>query len=180
MVIFKTSRNFPSFPDCKCPVINNMLVKILLQSVTIIQLLLYSYFYFYFVYSKDLKEACCKDVLIYVAEQLDDNNWHQFLMILTNDKNLIEEMQRNGKSAKENVMDFFESITFQLKWTDLEETLHTMEKSSILDDIKNTFLYTRGKIIFVNLKHSIIFFLEFLKNKIILENITNTTSSYFF
>lgn len=83
-------------------------------------------------------------MLIYVAEEMD-KDWKQFLMILTNDHSLIEQMQRNGKSGRDNMMDFFESIAFQLKWNDLKTTLHNMEKQSIVNHIEKNFLYTRGK-----------------------------------
>ena len=98
-----------------------------------------------FFFLKDIKEACCKEVLIYVAKELD-NDWYQFLMILTDDRNLIEEMNSNNKSGKENLMDFFESIAFQLKWVDLKHTLHSMEKKTLVDHIEKNFLYTQGKI----------------------------------
>ena len=58
-------------------------------------------------------------MLIYVTKELD-NDWHQFLMILTNDQILIEEMKTNGKGGKDKLVDFFESIAFQLKWIDLK------------------------------------------------------------
>ena len=96
-------------------------------------------------FSKDIKETCCKDVLIYVAKELD-KDWQQFLKILTNDQNLIEEMLKNGKSGKDKLVDFFESIAFQLKWIDLKQTLYVMEKKSIVDHIEKNFLYTQGKI----------------------------------
>ena len=89
--------------------------------------------------SKDIKEACCKDVLIYIAEELD-KDWHQFLMILTNNRNL----KINEKSGKENILNYFESIAFQLSWTDLRSTLHDMEKLSIVNYIEKNFPYTRG------------------------------------
>ena len=93
----------------------------------------------------DIKDACCKDVLIYVAEGMD-KDWQQFLMVLTNNHSLIQEMQSYGKSGRENVMDYFQSIAFQLKWSDLKATLHNMEKQSIVNHIEKNFLYTRGKI----------------------------------
>ena len=83
-------------------------------------------------------------MLIYVAEELD-KDWHEFLKILTNDQNLIEELKTNGKHGAGKLLDFFESIAFQLKWTDLASTLHAMEKPSIVNYIEKNFLYTRGK-----------------------------------
>ena len=79
-------------------------------------------------------------MLIYIAEELD-KDWHQFLMILTNDRDL----KRNGKSGKANIMDYFESISFQLSWTNLKSTLHAMEKLSVVNYIEKNFPYTRGK-----------------------------------
>ena len=79
-------------------------------------------------------------MLIYIAEELD-KDWHQFLMILTNDRDL----KRNEKSGKANIMDYFESISFQLSWTNLKSTLHAMEKLSIVNFIEKNFPYTRGK-----------------------------------
>ena len=84
-------------------------------------------------------------MLIYVAKELD-KDWHQFLMILTNDQNLIEEMLTNDKSGKDKLIDFFESIAFQLKWIDLKQTLYSMEKRLLVDYIEKNFLYTQGKI----------------------------------
>ena len=84
-------------------------------------------------------------MLIYVANELD-KNWHQFLMILTNDQILIEEMKTNGKGGKDKLVDFFESIAFQLKWIDLKQTLYRMEKRLIVDHIEKNFLYTQGKL----------------------------------
>ena len=52
-------------------------------------------------------------MLIYVTKELD-NDWHQFLMILTNDQILIEEMKTNRKGGKDKLVDFFESIAFQV------------------------------------------------------------------
>ena len=84
-------------------------------------------------------------MLIYVAKELD-KDWHQFLMILTNDQSLIEEMLTNDKSGKDKLIDFFESIAFQLKWIDLKQTLYSMEKRLLVDYIEKNFLYTQGKI----------------------------------
>ena len=67
-------------------------------------------------------------------------------MILTNDQNLIEEMLANDKSGKDKLIDFFESIAFQLKWIDLKQTLYSMEKRLLVDYIEKNFLYTQGKI----------------------------------
>ena len=92
---------------------------------------------------KDIKETCCKDVLNYVAGELNED-WFQLLEILTNKSSLIKEMQTNGKSGKDNVTDFFQSIAFQLKWDDLKRTLLAMEKGLIVDHIEKNFLYTRG------------------------------------
>ena len=89
-------------------------------------------------------------MLIYVAEELN-NDWQQFLMILTNDRNLIEEMKTNGKSGKENVMEFFRTIAFQLKWSDLKQNLYAMEKGSIVDHIEKNFLYTQGEKFYANI-----------------------------
>ena len=75
-----------------------------------------------------------------------DKDWQQFLMILTNDHSLIQEMQRDCKSGREKVMDYFQSIAFQLKWSDLKATLHNMEKQSIVNHIEKNFLFTRGTI----------------------------------
>ena len=91
-------------------------------------------------------------MLIFVAEELDNEDWHQFLMILTDDRDLIEEKLKDNKNGKESLMDFFKSIAFQLKWTDLKETLYAMEKGSIVDYIQKNFLYTRGKRSFVYFK----------------------------
>ena len=54
-------------------------------------------------------------------------------------------MKTNGKIGKENIVDFFESIAFQLKWDDLKRTLLAMEKVSVVDHIEKNFLYTQGK-----------------------------------
>ena len=84
-------------------------------------------------------------MLIYVAKELD-KDWHQFLMILTNDQSLIEEMLTNDKSGKDKLIDFFKTIAFQLKWIDLKQTLYSMEKRLLVDYIEKNFLYTQGKI----------------------------------
>ena len=53
-------------------------------------------------------------------------------------------MQVNGKSGKDNVNDFFESTSFQIKWNDMERTLHAMEKETMINYIEKNFLYTQG------------------------------------
>ena len=86
-------------------------------------------------------------MLTYVAEKMNEN-WIDFLNILSNNSSTIKDMQNNGKSGRENIVDYFESIAFQVKWDHMKNTLLNIEESSIVDHIEKNFLYTRGKIVF--------------------------------
>ena len=88
-------------------------------------------------------------MLNFVAQELDDE-WYHFLKILSNKSNSIEEMRTNGKSGKENMMDFFDSLDFQVKWETLKRSLLQIEKGTIVDQIENNFLYTKGRWYFLN------------------------------
>ena len=84
-------------------------------------------------------------MLNYVAEEINQD-WFHFLNILSNGSNIVKDMQVNGKSGTENINHFFESRSFQVKWNDLVQTLHAMEKGSMVKYIENNFLYTKGMI----------------------------------
>ena len=90
----------------------------------------------------EISRTCCRDVLSYVAEEIN-KDWYHFLHILSYGfSSLVKEMQ--VKSGKENVYDFFESTSFQIKWSDMERTLHAMEKDTMINYIERNFLYTQG------------------------------------
>ena len=90
-----------------------------------------------------ISEICCKEVLNFVAEELEED-WYHFLQILSNNSRIAKEMQTDGKSGKENMTDYFDSQAFQVKWNDLKRSLLQIEKGSIVDKIEKNFLYTKG------------------------------------
>ena len=85
-------------------------------------------------------------MLSYVAGEINED-WFHFLIILSNGSNVVKAMQDNGKSGKDNVNAFYESISFQVKWKDLVSTLLSMEKISMVSYMEKNFLYTQGKLI---------------------------------
>ena len=94
----------------------------------------------------DISEICCREVLSYVAGEINED-WFHFLIILSNGSNVVKAMQDNGKSGKDNVNAFYESISFQVKWKDLVSTLLSMEKILMVSYMEKNFLYTQGKLI---------------------------------
>ena len=71
-----------------------------------------------------------------------------FLNILNNKSGSNKEIPTDGESGREYINKFFESKAFQVKWSDLKETLYAMEKDDVVKYIEKNFLYTQGKLFF--------------------------------
>ena len=69
--------------------------------------------------------------------------WKNFLDILNRKSGWQIEVP-NGKCGKDNIIEFFKSKAFQVRWFDLESTLLAMEYETTVNYIQKNFLYTQG------------------------------------
>ena len=99
--------------------------------------------YCIYVVFVEISEICSRDVLNYVAEEVNQD-WFHFLSILSNGSSPVKDMQENGRNGKDNVNHYFESRSFQVKWKDLERALRVTERDSMVNYIEKNFLYTKG------------------------------------
>ena len=95
-----------------------------------------------FCSSIDSEGLCCKEVLIFIADQLKVD-WNLFLKILSK-YGSSEELPTESESGKETIINYFETNAWIVKWEDLEQTFFAMERADIIEQIKKQFLYTKG------------------------------------
>uniref|UniRef100_A0A7M5V3D0 NACHT domain-containing protein n=1 Tax=Clytia hemisphaerica TaxID=252671 RepID=A0A7M5V3D0_9CNID len=93
----------------------------------------------------DFKRNCCKEVLTYVTENIGEN-WFQLLTLLPKRHGLpfVTPQDTNDNSPSQQLMDYFKSLAFQIKWQDLKNALEALDLGKMVDYIEQNTLITQG------------------------------------
>ena len=86
---------------------------------------------------------------MYVAENIGEN-WLQLLTLLNKRDEISNVIPQDIKGPTDQVIDYFKSLTFQIKWQDLKNALEALGLEEMVDHIEQNTLITQGKFDFLH------------------------------
>ena len=77
----------------------------------------------------------------YVARNIKED-WARFLKLMTTGPYEVPDME--GQSPKQTVLDYFDSIAYQIRWGDLKRYLLALERNEMVEYIETRTFITQG------------------------------------